>query len=111
MGKISRKQFYITTSVSVLITTIIYLICGTIGYLLYYDTLEDSILDAIKESWLSSLLSLANVINVIMTFPITFGALKNYFLLFVGIMITLVRDFIICTFKKKSLKCPTICDH
>ena len=99
MGKISRKQFYITTSVSVLITTIIYLLCGTIGYLLYYDTLTDSILDAIDENWLSSLLSLANVINVIMTFPITFGAVKNYFLLFVGIIITLIRDFFLWAFR------------
>ena len=98
MGKISRKQFFITTSVSVLITTIIYLICGTIGYLLYSDTLTDSILDSIKESWLSSLLSLANVINVIMTFPITFSAVKNYFLLFVGIIATLIRDFFLWAF-------------
>lgn len=98
MGKISRKQFFITTSVSVLITTIIYLICGTIGYLLYYDTLTDSILDAVQESWLSSLLSLANVVNVIMTFPITFSAVKNYFILFIGIMITLIRDFFLLAF-------------
>ena len=98
MGKISRKQFFITTSVSVLITTIIYLICGTIGYLLYYDYLTDSILDAIQETWLSSLLSLANVINVIMTFPITFSAVKNYFILFIGIMITLIRDFFLLAF-------------
>ena len=99
MGKISRKQFYITTSVSVLITTIIYLICGTIGYLLYYDNLKDSILDSIEETWLSSLLSLANVVNVVMTFPITFSAVKSYFLLFVGIICTLVRDCCLWTFR------------
>ena len=98
MGKISRKQFFITTSVSVLITTIIYLICGTIGYLLYYDNLNDSILDAVNQNWLSSLLSLANVINVIMTFPITFAAVKNYFLIFVGIILTLLRDLFLCMF-------------
>ena len=98
MGKISRKQFFITTSVTVLITTIIYLICGTIGYLLYYDYLTDSILDAVQESWLSSLLSLANVVNVIMTFPITFSAVKNYFILFVDIMITLLKDLVIWIF-------------
>ena len=98
MGKISRKQFFITTSVSVLITTIIYLICGTIGYLLYSDTLTDSILDSIKESWLSSLLSLANVINVIMTFPISFSAIKNYSLLIIGIIVTLIRDCCLWTF-------------
>ena len=99
MGKISRKQFFITTSVSVLLTTIIYLICGTIGYLLYYDTLTDSILDAIQESWLNSLLSLANVINVIMTFPISFAAVKKYFLLFIGIIVTLLRDFFLWAFQ------------
>ena len=98
MGKISRKQYFITTSVSVLITTIIYLICGTIGYLLYYDYLTDSILDAVQESWLSSLLSIANVISVIMTFPISFNAVKNYFILFVRIIINLTRNLFLCTF-------------
>ena len=99
MGKISKKQFFMTTSISVLITTIIYLICGTIGYLLYYDELKDSILDCMHDNWSSSLLSIANVINVIMTFPITFAAVKSYFLLFVGIMITLLRDLFLWMFK------------
>ena len=108
MGKISRKQFFITTSVSVLITTIIYLLCGTIGYFLYYDTLEDSILDAIGDNLLSALLSLAYVINIVMTFPITFAAIKNYFLLMVGLLITLVRDLFLlifsCVPKVKSFR-------
>ena len=108
MGKISRKQYFITTSVSVLLTTIIYLICGTIGYLLYYDYLTDSILDAVQEGWLSSLLSIANVINVIMTFPISFNAVKNYFILFVRIVINLIRNLFLCTFsfipKVKDMK-------
>ena len=99
MGKISKKQFFITTSISVLITTIIYLICGTVGYLLYYDELDDSILDCMHDSWSSSLLSIANVINVIMTFPITFAAVKSYFMLFVGIIITLLRDLFLWMFK------------
>lgn len=99
MGKISKKQFFMTTSISVLITTMIYLICGIIGYLLYFDELQDSILDCMHDNWSSSLLSIANVINVIMTFPITFAAVKNYFLLFVGIMITLLRDLFLWMFK------------
>ena len=33
-----------------------------------------------------------------MTFPITFGSVKNFFLLFVGIMLTLIRDFFLCVF-------------
>ena len=99
MGKISKKQFFITTSISVLITTIIYLICGIIGYLLYYDELKDSILDCMHDNWSSSLLSIANVINVIMTFPITFAAVKSYFLLFIGIMATLLRDLFLWIFK------------
>ena len=98
MGKITRQQFYITTSISVIITMIIYLICGIIGYLLYSDTLTDSILDSIQESWLSCFLSIANVINVVMTFPITFAAAKNYFVLFAGIIATLFRDFFLWMF-------------
>ena len=33
-----------------------------------------------------------------MTFPITFSAVKNYFILFVGIMITLLKDLFIWIF-------------
>ena len=99
MGKISRKQFFITTSISILIAAVIYLICGTIGYLLYYDKLIDSILDVIEDNWLSSLLSLANVINVVMTFPITFEALRNYFLIFSRIIITLFRNIFLYIFR------------
>ncbi len=99
MGRISRKQFYLTSSVSVLIVTTIYLICGTIGYLLYYDTLNDSILDAIDNSALSTLLSISNLLSVIMTFPVTFAALRNYFLVFSRVVITFTRDFILYMFK------------
>ena len=98
MGKITRKQFFVTTSVSVLISTGIYLICGIIGYFLYRDTLKDSILDTLDEGFFNKLLSLANCVNVVMTFPITFAALKNYTILIFRIILTGIKRLFKCVF-------------
>ena len=110
MGDINVHQFYQTAYVSVLISTFIYLICGICGYLLYSDNLEDSVLDAIGKTSLSVLLSLCNVENVIMTFPITFSALKNYFLFILEVFLTKSRDLFLYIFscfdvvKRKKIK-------
>ena len=98
MGEINVHQFYQTAYVSVLVSTFIYLICGICGFLLYSDNLEDSILDAIGKTSLSVLLSLCNVENVIMTFPITFSALKNYFLFILEVFLTKSRDLFLYIF-------------
>ena len=73
LGNISRERFYITSIVSVFLTAGIYIIWGVVGYLLYYDNLSDSILDVINDNWLSSLLSLDNAINVMMSCPLSFN--------------------------------------
>ena len=110
MGQnVTRKKFFITSVVSVFLTSTIYITCGVIGYLLYYDTLEDSILDAINVNWLASLLSLTNVINVMMSFPMSFNGTTSFFNLFLRIIITLFRDYIlpifsICSEKVKNYK-------
>lgn len=93
MGEITIEEFNMTAIGTIFICAIIYLICGIIGFLLYYDSLYDSILDAIGNKFLNTLLSLSNCIFVIMTFPITFAALKNYWLLLIEVFLTKSRDF------------------
>jgi amino acid permease len=98
LGNITLKQFYTTATVSVSICTFIYLICGILGYLLYSDKIKDSILDGIGNGTLNSFLSLCNVANVIMTFPITFAAVKNYFLFIVEVVLTYLRNSFLFVF-------------
>ena len=112
MGEITIEEFNTTANGTIFICAIIYLICGIIGFLLYFDSLQDSILDAIGNKFLNTLLSLSNCIFVIMTFPITFAALKNYWILLIEVFLTKFRDFIYFIFgcckcvkmKKKVLK-------
>ena len=93
MGEISITEFNVTAAATIFICAIIYLLCGIIGFLLYYDEIYDSILDASKNKFLYVLLSLSNCLNVIMTFPITFAALKNYWCLLIEVFLTVLRNF------------------
>jgi len=98
LGNITLKQYFITASVTVFLCTFIYLICGVLGYLLYADDIKDSILDGIGNGPLNTLLSLCNVANVIMTFPISFSSVKNYFLFILEVILTYLRNFFLFTF-------------
>ena len=93
MGEISITEYNVTAAATIFICAIIYLLCGTMGFLLYYDEINDSILDASKNKFLYILLSLSNCLNVIMTFPITFAALKNYWCLLIEVFLTILRNF------------------
>ena len=93
MGEISIYEFVITSTITIFICAAIYLICGICGFLLYYNNLNDSILDAIGDKFINSLLSMAFGINIIMTFPITFTGLKNYWILLIEVYFTKLRDF------------------
>ena len=105
MGTTNMRSFLITASVGVFISMSIYLIVGTIGYMLYSNKIVDSILDSIGEKTLNTFLSLANMVNVIMTFPITFNALKHYYCFILEVVLTAIRNlfrFIFCVqFPKK----------
>ena len=92
LGNITLKQYFITASVTVFLCTFIYLICGVLGYLLYSDEIKDTILDGIGNDALNSLLSLCNVASVIMSFPISFSGLKNYFLFITESILTILRN-------------------
>lgn len=96
MGSSNLRRFMTTASVGIFLSTTIYLICGTIGYLLYSSSISDSILDSIGSTVLNTILSLANMINVIMTFPITFNALKHYYCFVIEIILTKLRDCFRC---------------
>lgn len=98
LGNITLKQYFVTASVTVFLCTFIYLICGVLGYLLYADEIKDSILDGIGNGPLNTLLSLCNVANVIMTFPISFSSVKNYFLFILEVILTYLRNFFLYTF-------------
>ncbi len=112
MGQITITEFYVTAAGSIFICATIYLLCGTIGFLLYFNEIKDSILDASGKKILNTCLSLANCLSVIMTFPITFAALKNYWILLIEVFLTKFRDFIYFIFgcckcvkmKKRVLK-------
>lgn len=98
LGNITLKQYFVTASVTVFLCTFIYLICGVLGYLLYSDEIKDSILDGIGNGPLNTLLSLCNVANVIMTFPISFSSVKNYFLFILEVVLTYLRNFFLFIF-------------
>ena len=92
MGTADMRSFLITASVGVFVAMSIYLLVGSIGYMLYADKIVDSILDSMGEKTLNTFLSLANMVNVIMTFPITFNALKHYYCFIIEVILTAVRN-------------------
>lgn len=106
MGTTNMRSFLITASVGVLVSMTIYLLVGSIGYMLYANTIVDSILDSMGEKTLNTFLSLANMVNVIMTFPITFNALKHYYCFIIEVILTAVRNLFRVIFCVKFPKKP-----
>jgi hypothetical protein len=101
----SPKKMLISSSIGIFISTLIYLLVGSIGYILYGKLLTDSILDTMGTSTLSIMTSICFVINVIMSFPLSFSALKHYFCFLLQIILTLLRDCSKCC--KKDLSATT----
>ncbi|MCQ2817745.1 MAG: hypothetical protein MJ252_10815 [archaeon] len=93
-GKKNNKLFFVITSISLFISTFIYLICGVIGYLVYSDTLLDSMLDAPGRSTTSNLLGMASLVYVSTLFPLTFNTLKHYFCFLLDILLKIFRRII-----------------
>jgi hypothetical protein len=96
----SAKKMLISSSIGIFISTLIYLLVGSIGYILYGDLLLDSILDTMKYSTLTIFTSISFVVNVVMSFPLTFSALKHYFCFLLQIILTMIRDNFNCCLKK-----------
>jgi amino acid permease len=101
----SRKMI-VTSSIGIFTSTLIYLLVGTIGYILYGNSITDSILDTMGYSNISVLMSISFVVNVIMSFPITFSSLKHYFIFLIEIILTIFRDMC-CKKKEKKEKLIT----
>lgn len=85
----------ITASIGILASLFIYLLIGSIVYILYGKILIDSMLDTMKidpdSSTLILLENIAYVINVIMCFPITFASLKNYLIYSISLAATSLK--------------------
>ena len=85
----------ITSCIGIFISLFIYLLIGSIGYIMYGQILTSDLLNSIKPgSPLLILEILAYVLNVIMSFPITFAVLKNYIFFAVALLATEIRDTI-----------------
>lgn len=72
----------------------IYLLVGTVGYILYEDTINEYFI-LYNKTDLSSIAvyeNIAFVVNVIMSFPLTFFALRHYWIFFLKISYTLIRN-------------------
>lgn len=95
------KKMIVTSSIGIFISMLIYLLVGTIGYILYGNEITDSILDSLGLSSLGVLENISFIVNVVMSFPLTFSALKHYFMYLVEIVGTLIRDKC-CRRKKKE---------
>ncbi len=90
----NTKSMLITTSIGIFISTMIYLLVGTVGYILYEDTIDEYFILYNKKE-LSSIAiyeNIAFVLNVIMSFPLTFFALRHYWIFFLKISYTLIRN-------------------
>lgn len=86
------KKMIITSSVGIMISILIYLIVGTIDYIMYGESIKDSILDTLGFSPLAVLENISFVLNVVMSFPVTFSAVKNYIILLLQLLITAIKE-------------------
>jgi amino acid permease len=90
----NTKSMLITTSIGIFISTMIYLLIGTVGYILYEDAIDEYFI-LYNNTDLSSIAvyeNIAFVVNVIMSFPLTFFALRHYWIFFIKISYTLIRN-------------------
>ena len=86
----------ITSSIGISVSIFIYLLIGSIGYIMYGSILTDSMLDSMGMDDLSTglvvLENIAYILNVIMCFPITFSVFKNYLIYALSLILTHFRD-------------------
>lgn len=101
MDSPDARKMIVTSSIGIFTSTLIYLLVGTIGYILYGNQITDSILDSMGYNNISILMCISFVVNVVMSFPITFNSLKHYFIFLVQLCITLLKDSC-CKSKKKD---------
>lgn len=86
------KKMMITSSVGIMLSILIYLVVGTIDYIMYGASIQDSILDILGYNSLAVLENVSFVVNVVMSFPITFKAVKHYVILLLQLLLTAIKD-------------------
>jgi amino acid permease len=94
------KKMLVTSSVGIFISMLIYLLIGSIGYILYGDTITDDILTTVGFSGIGVLEYISFAVIVVTSFPLTFSALKHYFIYLIEIILTMTRDKL----KEKKVK-------
>lgn len=85
-----QRKMIVTSSIGIFTSILIYLLVGTIGYILYGSHITDSILDSVGFSSLAVLENISFIMNVVMSFPLTFSALKHYTIFLVEILASLI---------------------
>jgi amino acid permease len=94
------RKMIVTSSIGIFTSTLIYLLVGTIGYILYGNNILDSILDTMGYTNISILMSISFVVNVVMSFPITFNSLHHYVIYLIEMILTMLKDM--CHKKSKK---------
>jgi len=99
----NTKSMLITTSVGLFVSMMIYLLFGCVGYILYVNQVDEYyIITRQQNTVLIYMENIAFVINVIMSFPLTFFSLRHYFTFLVQILITLLVEKFKCCKKNNE---------
>ena len=75
---------------------LIYLLIGSIVYIMYGENLNEDMLDSLTDFTGSNLIILESVfyvLNVLASFPLTFSVLKNYVILGVSLIFTKMEEY------------------
>ena len=84
----TARNMRITASIGILISLLIYLLFGCIGYILYGSLEENKFLDYLDDSSKNLFLleNISYLINVISCFPICFLSFKNYLIYMISLI-------------------------
>jgi amino acid permease len=97
-----QRKMMITSAVGIFMSIIIYCLVGCIGYLLYENAITDSILDNMTYGGISIFENIAFALNVVMSFPMTFSAVKHYVIFLIQLSATMIKKSISLKIKNKK---------
>ena len=86
----------LTSSIGIFFSMLIYLLIGSIVYIMYGENLNEDMLDSLTDFTGSNLIILESVfyvLNVLASFPLTFSVLKNYVILGVSLIFTKMEEY------------------
>jgi hypothetical protein len=93
----NEKTMMVTTSIGIFISMLIYLLVGTVGYFTYEDKINEYYILIQDRNFkvfpiVILYLNIAYLLNVLMSFPLTFFALRYKWILLIKITLTLIRN-------------------